>query len=233
LIIFARSLGRLGKSPPTWARTGILSYRKSPVASYRRSVLAANSCGSCQTICKIGWLKIPLPERRGYNVNVEEWKDVNGYEGLYQVSNQGRVRGLTRGKVLRPYRLPEGYLLVTLSRGNRLMTRKAHALVARAWLTDKPSPRHQINHKNSIPSDNRPENLEWMTCQENVTHNRVNGRKIGQQKLTEHDVRHIRIAHQFFGQTQAELARWFRVCPQNVSDIVTGKQWKHLLRKDE
>lgn len=103
---------------------------------------------------------------------MEEWKDIKGYEGLYQVSNEGRVRSLDRYvngrncQVLRKGRIrkfkidKKGYLLVCLSISNIEKTYKVNRLVAEAFI-ENPDNLPCTNHKNCIPSDNRVENLEW------------------------------------------------------------------------
>lgn len=114
---------------------------------------------------------------------MEEWKDIKGYEGLYQVSNKGRVRSLDRqyvgrnqyghtyiivkkGKILKPC-TQRGYEYVVLSVGgvNR-KTMKVHRLVAEAFIPN-PDNKPCIDHINTIRNDNRVENLRWVTIQEN------------------------------------------------------------------
>ena len=109
----------------------------------------------------------------------EEWKDIPGYEGLYQVSNVGRVRSKPRkvhnytkpGRVLKQYRNISGYLYLSLidAEGKRSKHSYVHRLVALAFV-DNPNGLTQVNHKNFDKEDNRTENLEWVTPQENILH---------------------------------------------------------------
>lgn len=115
-------------------------------------------------------------------VNMQEvWKPVPGYEGLYEVSDQGRVRSLDRyvqcsgpvkgayvsfkkGRLLRPGPSNYGHLSVVLGRGQ---TRMVHDLVLRAFVGCPPA-KHECCHGNGDPSDNRLENLRWGTRSENI-----------------------------------------------------------------
>lgn len=111
----------------------------------------------------------------------EEWRDVIGYEGYYQVSNTGMVRSVDRvvtrsGKpivrhshYLKPRLSKEGYNSASLSMGGEQKYVKVHRIVAQAFilnLENKP----QVNHINGNQGDNRVENLEWVTQHENMRH---------------------------------------------------------------
>ena len=95
----------------------------------------------------------------------EIWKDVPGYEGLYQVSNIGEVRSLFyRGskkiQLLKPAQDKKGYLRVTLYKDKKTHTLQIHRLVGMAFI---PNPNNLpcINHKDCNPGNNHVENLEW------------------------------------------------------------------------
>lgn len=95
----------------------------------------------------------------------EIWKDISGYEGLYQVSNLGRVRSFHRDRVLvmrLNRRKRDGYAVVTLRKGGVMTTHKIHQLVCFAFLGDCPTG-HEPDHKNGIRHDNRLDNLRYVT----------------------------------------------------------------------
>ena len=123
----------------------------------------------------------------------EIWRDIKDYEGLYQVSNFGRVRSLPRmtasgmrgGKVLKLGKDKDGYLLIAISKNGKLKTFKVHRLVAEAFIPN-PDSLPQVNHKDENPSNNfvfiredgsadfAKSNLEWCNCKYNNnygTHN--------------------------------------------------------------
>lgn len=99
--------------------------------------------------------------------NEEVWRDIPGWEGLYQVSNKGRVRSI-RVRVTKPF-TARGYLVATLHSGERIERAGVHRFVAAAFLPN-PEGKEQVNHINGDKTDNRVENLEWVTCQENNLH---------------------------------------------------------------
>ena len=117
----------------------------------------------------------------------EEWRDVVGYEGLYQVSDQGRVKSFkwNKERFLKPSMDKDGYLLVTLCAGGKRKTLKVHRLVCEAF-HENPDNKPQVNHINEDKTDNRACNLEWCTCKQNVNHGSRNERvskPVGQYSL--------------------------------------------------
>lgn len=101
----------------------------------------------------------------------ETWKDVAGYEGLYQVSDLGRVRSLKYGKsrILKHIIGKKGYLHVTLYREGEQKSVLIHRLVAQAFVPN-PSNFPVINHKDENPANNTVNNLEWCTQRYNVNY---------------------------------------------------------------
>ena len=99
----------------------------------------------------------------------EIWKDVEGYEGLYQVSNLGRVRSLYTNRQLKKISTSTGYHAVGLYKDGRSKRCSVHRLVAQAFLPN-PERKATVNHKNGDKHDNCADNLEWATHEENQRH---------------------------------------------------------------
>lgn len=110
----------------------------------------------------------------------EQWRDIDGYDGMYQVSDLGRVRSRKSGewKVLKAQKCKCGYLRVNLYRDGKLKHLLVHRLVADAFIPNTDSSKSQINHRNEIKSDNRVSNLEYCTASYNMNYNGLHRRCI-------------------------------------------------------
>ena len=114
----------------------------------------------------------------------EEWKDIEGYEGYYQVSNFGRVKSLDRyvkdtkrncfnfvkGRIMSPSSADKKhYMQVGLSKNNKVIHYLIHRLVAQAFIPN-PNNLPQVNHKDENKENNRADNLEWCTAEYNTNY---------------------------------------------------------------
>ena len=173
---------------------------------------------------------------------IEEYRDIEGYEGLYQVSNLGNVKSLTRmvynghnyysvkEKILKPGICNKGYKRNGLSKDNKQKHYATHRLVATAFIPN-PEGKPQVNHINGIKDDNRIENLEWNTASENVIHafdtglrTKLKGVKHNMVKLTEKDVLEIRASNK----TNKILGETYGVSETTVSAVKHRKTWTHI-----
>lgn len=177
---------------------------------------------------------------------MEHWKPVIGYEGLYEVSDMGRVRTIQRmavdknGRVLRiPFRIRvfqiNSQTKYPCLRLKRYMVdykcRTIHSLVAEAFLGERPEGM-QVAHNDGNPSNNKLENLRYATRTDNQadrirhgTHNR--GERQGCSRLMASDVRLIRQMIKD-GVRQRRIAEKFGMTDSHISAINTKKAWRHL-----
>lgn len=102
---------------------------------------------------------------------LERFVPVLGFEKFYEVSNLGRVRNIRSGLFLKGEKMAKGgYNRLSFSVDGKRTRIMRHIVVIESFGFLKPSPEHQVNHKNGDTSDNSLDNLEWVTCQENIEH---------------------------------------------------------------
>jgi hypothetical protein len=175
----------------------------------------------------------------------EVWRPVVGSEGLYEVSDQGRVRSLLRfsPKLLSPYMAGSNSkrLAITLGRGNKQYVAR---LVVRAFIGDIPDGM-QVNHIDGNPLNNCVANLEICTRSENIMHairtglsnnqrciiRQPRGERHGMARLTVSDIREIRARYKKTGPRSGngmELAREFGVTHKQIHNIVRRKCWQSV-----
>ena len=110
----------------------------------------------------------------------EEFRDIAGYEGLYEVSNLGNVKSLNKrkGRILKPSKEKTDYLRVCLSKQGVEKKYLVHRLVAQAFI-DNPNNLTEINHKDEDKQNNRVDNLEWCNRCYNINYGTRN-QKVGE-----------------------------------------------------
>lgn len=163
----------------------------------------------------------------------EIWCPIVGYDGKYWVSNLGKVRGLFRGKVkILKHNFVRGYDSALLTKDGIRKRFTVHRLLAMAFIPN-PENKPQVNHKNCIKSDNRVDNLEWVTRVENAKHalenNRYNsakGEDHYKSKYSNDEIMVMREALTIF--RIFEVARYFRVTHGYMRKIKYNLLWKHI-----
>ena len=176
----------------------------------------------------------------------EIWKDIPGYERLYQVSNLGNVKSCSKirkggryncvrtykEKQLKTTKNPYGYIYVQLYGKNHTKKYFIHRLVALAFIPN-PENKSSVNHINGIKHDNRVENLEWVTHSENTKHAFKNnlikikkGEDSKSAKLTEKQVLEIRKYKGII--SQSKLGEIYGVGQDTISRIINRHNWKHI-----
>ena len=163
----------------------------------------------------------------------EEWKDIPGYEGLYQASNLGQIQSTRKttctypGRLLKTVRHPRYiYPRVTLFKNGTRDRQMVHRLIALAFIGPVPQGK-QINHKNGIKDDNRLNNIEYVTPSENLKHARkVLGLQFGNYKLTEKEVSQIRSLYATGKYTWMGLGARFGISGTHAGRIIKHESWK-------
>lgn len=174
----------------------------------------------------------------------EIWKEIPGYECLYEVSNMGRVKALSRVIIRsdgvkqtykesfkKPTLGKRGYYFVTLSKKGVSKKHNIHRLVAINFIPN-PKNKSQVNHIDGDKLNNNICNLEWVTNKENSNHALYSGlldnkgSKNGMSKLSEEDVIFIKSLKN--NKKHREIAKQFNVSQSTVTMILNGKRWKHI-----
>ncbi len=134
----------------------------------------------------------------------EKWIDAVGFDGLYEVSNLGRIRRKKGETIYKDGRVAhfsetilkgnpngKGYLKVYLSVKSKKITRSIHRIVAESWI-ENPENKKTVNHIDCDKTNNRVDNLEWATNKENINHAFENGRFKERDKSTILNIKHMK-----------------------------------------
>ena len=168
----------------------------------------------------------------------EIWKVIDGYDGRYEVSNQGNVKSnYGVGRILKPAITSwnnHPIKALILNKNGKQKCCKVHRLVAEAFI-DNPDNKPEVNHKDGNSLNNNDWNLEWNTHDENMKHATKNrlldmkGEKHWKSILTEITVREIRSKYTPKKYTQQMLSTEYNVSKRQIRNIITGKQWGHIV----
>lgn len=161
---------------------------------------------------------------------MEIWKYINGYEGLYEISNKGRVRN-AEGRILKARTQNKGYFYVTLHSNHKERKFTIHRLVAEAFIP-KINGFNQVNHINGNKKDNSVENLEW--CNQRLNYNHGMQKFLYSHnenhyfaKLTNEQVRTIPILFKI-GFTRTTISRILNVNVSSIEAIEKGISYREL-----
>lgn len=173
----------------------------------------------------------------------EIFKDILGYERIYQISNQGRVKslerphnngGIRKERILKPQVDKGGYYYVILAKNKKRNTYKIHRLVLQGFYPITKLGL-EVNHIDGIKTNNRLSNLEWCTKSENIKHaykiglKNHQGKNHNQAKLTEENVRQI-LSLIKMGYGNKFIAEKFNISRGAIGGIKYGTNWKHIQR---
>ena len=169
----------------------------------------------------------------------EIWKPIKGYEGLYEVSNKGRIKSLKRytnsknefgnikqnhnEKILKNNTMKTGYVMTTLYKEGKPKSFFIHRLVAEAFINN-PNNYKEVNHKDENKSNNNVENLEWCTRKYNNVYSRA--RKICQYDLDGNFIREWESCYEASRHTKAYESN-IRNCCKGKSKTTGGYIWKY------
>ena len=184
------------------------------------------------------WQNLQIEDLEG-----EAWKDVIDFEGLYKISNFGRVKSLpkilytgkgdeyiTKNRILKQRKDKNGYLCLEIYKNEKKYGKKVHRLVLEAFNFVDDYKNLQCNHINFEKDFNLLENLEWCSLKENIQHNinnnkHIYGEKSVNSKLTEQEVIEIyKLIEK--GLSNSKISKLFNVTSGNIHCIRNNQTWK-------
>lgn len=149
---------------------------------------------------------------------MEEWRDIRGYEGLYQISHRGVVRSLVSNRLMKPYQNNNGYLKVDLYKSGKREHRYIHRLVAEAYIQNVGN-KNEINHKDEDKTNNCVENLEYCDRTYNMNYGTVRQRSAEKIRKAVFCTELNRLFKSI-----SEASRETGICLQSISLCCLGKQ---------
>lgn len=161
---------------------------------------------------------------------MEVWKDIAGYEGLYQISNFGNVKSFymwninkyikrKQPKILKLTENEHGYYRVSLIKNKKRKHKRVHRLVAEAFIPNIEN-KPQVNHIDGNKQNNCVDNLEWATRDENMKHAWRTGLINTTKKIFQYDINNNLIKE---WKSLSEAGRKIGICPQSICECAKGK----------
>lgn len=185
-------------------------------------------------------------------IKVEEWKDIKGYEGYYQISNLGRVRSLDRettqkhysgvtshyfrkGNIKKIQVQKNGYEIIALNKNGKITRKLIHRLVAESFI-DNPKDYSYVNHKDNNLRNNQVDNLEWCTQSYNIKYAYDNWTKYPPNMKSIRQLKDGKTIAVYDSISEAQ--RMTRICFTNISKCCRklrnhagGYQWEYIQQK--
>ena len=161
----------------------------------------------------------------------ENWKDVPGYEGAYEVSDAGRVRSLLSNRILKPYKTNNGRNIVSLYKDGLRQRFLVYRLVLITFV-GHPDEGQVACHNDGDRTNDQLSNLRWdsqsRNCADKEDHGTAQvGERHGRAILKDSDVIEMRRMYAN-GYRQTEIARKFNYCISNLGRILRRESWKHV-----
>ncbi len=173
---------------------------------------------------------------------LEVWKDVEGYNGLYQISNLGRVRN-NKGLIMKQKPSKDGYVRIPLFKDGKYTVKYVHILVAKAFIPN-PEGKSEVNHIDAVKSNNCCSNLEWVTRSENYFHAVSLGLRPINQTIGKHGTDNpcVKPVYQYGldghfikkWDSREQAAKFYGCVPNSISKCMNGVRqsckgyiWKH------
>lgn len=176
------------------------------------------------------------------NYENEQWKEIQGFENEYLISNYGRIKSKTRvyhcgtnhsvqktieEHILHVFFRKDKYVGVTLKKNGKSFSREIHRLVAEAFIPNQEK-KEQINHKDGDKHNNKVDNLEWITRSENALHSYF---KLGNIKykrnFSEQEIKEIKGLY-LQGQSKNQLAKQYFCSRTTIKRIIENKSYQHV-----
>lgn len=154
---------------------------------------------------------------------IEIWKDIKDYEGLYQISNTGKVKSIRYNKeIIRKPCLSKGYKMVKLHKNGVYRPVTIHKLVAKYFIPN-PVNKPQINHIDGVKENNIYTNLEWCTGSENLIHAYKIGLEKGRPKISREQAKAIKEMKGL--RSLRDIGKIFSVSKTTIWKIFNNKRW--------
>jgi hypothetical protein len=174
----------------------------------------------------------------------ETWKSIEEFEGLYEISNYGRIKSFQKNKrsgyILKVINSSGWYLSTSLIKDKIRKTYRIHRLVAKAFISN-PDNKSQVNHKDGNKQNNNVQNLEWVTPSENIQHaikfkpSIIAGINHYNQVLKPKKVQQFKITGDFIAEYQncVVAGSITGVCPRNINQVASKTEYKPGLTRKQ